>query len=134
MIRDGSVSRSPFADRLGKMALVPESFSNSPQAVSDVEHEGSAVFEALYRIFMYKGQLYGNHRLKLPDLPADYASKMLFADMERKFGRFKRFVWEVRPGEDTHDIQMETLGDLVIHSVIAMIALEAKRERIDNGD
>ena len=92
------------------------------------EQDGRELFETLLMVFLQKGRLYGNHRLKMPLSPRDYAPKMLFADIERKFRRYQHFTWHGQ--EEDAGLVLETLGDMIVHSAVAILALNARREQL----
>lgn len=112
-----------LSSRLIKNAQI-EPLDEDDGALDQIEVRARELFRALETIFIQKGRLYGNHRFDMPTTPKDYYSKMLFADIERKFKRYSHFTWHETPGAD---LVQETLADLVVHSIVAMLVIEERR-------
>jgi hypothetical protein len=128
-------SRSKLSDLILDEAGVPRGAERTKALRCEDfrEQYASDITDAMLRVFLHKGRKYGTPRdHKEGGLPPDYGLKILFADLSRKFQRFKFSIW-TRKTPPTPQELVENLGDLAVYCVVTLVYLEEELARVDTA-
>lgn len=88
----------------------------------------------LEEVWVRKTLRYGGHRYhRPPDLPMSYQSSMAFADIDRKFNRLRHMQWD-HGVATSPDLLLETMSDLAVATVIAMVVQLVQEEEFKAND